>query len=161
MHDAGPTLILHLSARWRRGATALALSLAAVACAGTEPVGSGVAPDGITRVVATTTVLADLVKQVGGDMVTVTPLVPLGGEVHTFDPSPSDATNIAEAQLVVMNGLGLDEWLRDLTQNAGAAQVPIVELAEDLEDVEYLEPAEHQEGGEDEPGAVDEHGDDD
>ena len=104
------------------------------------------------RVVATTTVLADLVKQVGGDLVAVTPLVPLGGEVHTFDPSPSDAANIAGAQLVVMNGLGLDEWLRDLAQNAGAADVPIVELAEDLDGVQYLEPAEHAEEEDDHEG---------
>ncbi len=97
------------------------------------------------RVVATMTVLADLVAQVGGDLVTVTPLVPVGGEVHTFDPSTSDVVTISEADLVVMNGLGLDEWLRDLAQNAGTAEVPIVELAEDLEGVDYLEPAGHDE----------------
>jgi ABC-type Zn uptake system ZnuABC Zn-binding protein ZnuA len=49
-----------------------------------------------------------------------------------------------------MNGLGLDEWLRDLVQNAGAAHVPIVELAEDLEGVEYLVPADHGHEEEDE-----------
>jgi len=115
--------------------------------------------------VATTTVLADLVSQVGGDLVSVTPLVPLGGEVHTFDPSTSDAVNISEADLVVMNGLGLDEWLRDLAQNAGETEVPIVELAEDLDGVDYLAPAEHSEeeaadGHEDDDGE-DEHEDED
>lgn len=153
MNDARPTVRPYLNVpRWRLGAAALALSLAAAGC-GTDPAASGAGPeaDGTTRVVATTTVLADLVAQVGGNLVTVTPLVPLGGEVHTFDPSTSDAVSISEADLVVMNGLGLDEWLRDLAQNASAAEVPIVELAEDLDGVEYLEPTEHgEEDGADE-----------
>ncbi|MDQ3553176.1 MAG: metal ABC transporter substrate-binding protein, partial [Chloroflexota bacterium] len=109
---------------------------------------------------ATTTVLADLVAQVGGDLVSVTSLVPVGGEVHTFDPSPSDAVTISEAELVVMNGLGLDEWLLDLAQNAGTPDVPIVELAEDLEGVQYLEPAEHGHGDEEDEHEEDEHEED-
>ena len=57
------------------------------------------------KVVTTTTILADLVRQVGGDRVTVESLVPKGGEVHTFDPTPSDVRNVAEADLVFVNGL--------------------------------------------------------
>jgi zinc/manganese transport system substrate-binding protein/manganese/iron transport system substrate-binding protein len=90
-------------------------------------------------VVATTTVLAHFVEQVGGDRVAVHALVPKGGEVHTFDPAPSDAARLAQARLLVMNGLGLDDWLLDLAGDAGQADLPLVELAEDLEDVEYLE----------------------
>ena len=153
-----PSVRLHLILPRRSARMAVALltlSLSAAACAsGTTRPSSGGEP---LRVVATTTVLADLVAQVGGDLVYVTPLVPLGGEVHTFDPSPSDAVTIAEAELVVLNGLGLDEWLRDLAQNAGASDVPIVELAEDLDGVEYLEPADHaQEEDEDEHEGEDE-----
>ncbi|MDQ3493330.1 MAG: metal ABC transporter substrate-binding protein [Chloroflexota bacterium] len=156
MSNARPAVRLYLNtSRWRPAAAALALSLVAAGCgAGPAPSGGETETQGTTRVVATTTVLADLVAQVGGDLVTVTPLVPLGGEVHTFDPSTSDAVSISQADLVVMNGLGLDEWLRDLAQNAGTAEVPIVELAEDLDGVEYLQPAEHaedeHEDGEDE-----------
>lgn len=158
---------------FRATAVLVAISLAAVACGtGAEPTPSGTASvpavaspseDAPTpssgageplRVVATTTVLADLVAQVGGDLVTVTSLVPVGGEVHTFDPSPSDAVTTSEAELVVMNGLGLDEWLRDLAQNAGATDVPIVELAEDLQGVKYLEPTEHGNGNDDDDHAV-------
>jgi ABC-type Zn uptake system ZnuABC Zn-binding protein ZnuA len=94
-------------------------------------------------------VLADLVAQTGGDLVQVSSLVPKGAEVHTFDPSPDDATLVADADLIVMNGLGLDEWLRDTVESAAAPDVPVVELAEDLEGVAYLEPAEH---AEEEPG---------
>jgi ABC-type Zn uptake system ZnuABC Zn-binding protein ZnuA len=108
------------------------------ACGG----GTGSSPSAGTatvRVVATTTVLADLVRQVGGDRVDVQSLVPLGGEAHTFDPKPSDARRIANAQLLVMNGLGLDDWLDKLVDDAGAGAVPRVVLAKDLPGVKYLE----------------------
>ncbi|MBA3796628.1 MAG: zinc ABC transporter substrate-binding protein [Chloroflexi bacterium] len=164
MNATRPMMRLHLNTMsGRLMAGTLTLALTAAACAGNEPAATGVTLDGTTtRVVATTTVLADLVAQVGGDLVTVTPLVPLGGEVHTFDPSPSDAVTISEAELVVMNGLGLDEWLRDLAQTAGPADVTIVELAEDLGGVDYLEPAEHEgDAAEDEEGADEPEEDDD
>lgn len=106
--------------------------LAVAACIG--PTATAI-PDGL-RVVATTTVLADLVANVGGDRVSVTSVVPKGGEVHTFDPSPQDVVGLTQADLIVSNGLGLDQWLTDLASDAGAT-VPIVELGEDL-DVEYL-----------------------
>lgn len=93
---------------------------------------------GHLRVVATTTVFADLVRQVGGDQVEVTSLVPKGGEVHTFDPAPSTARAIAGADLIVMNGLGLDDWLGDLAANVGT-DARVIRLGEDLPDVEYIQ----------------------
>jgi ABC-type Zn uptake system ZnuABC Zn-binding protein ZnuA len=130
--------------------TALALALAG--CGGPS-VSS--APDGEQlHVVATTTVLADLVRQVGGDRVDVSSLVPAGGEVHTFDPTPADVARLAEADLLVMNGLGLDEWLLPLARDAGRADLPIVELAEDLDGVDYLE------GGDDHADENGDHDDD-
>jgi ABC-type Zn uptake system ZnuABC Zn-binding protein ZnuA len=95
------------------------------------------APDDTLRVVATTTVLGDLIAQVGGDRVEVSSLVPPGGEVHTYDPTPSDLRAVAEADLVVMNGLGLDDWLRPIVEDSGSS-APIVVLAEDLTGVRYL-----------------------
>jgi zinc/manganese transport system substrate-binding protein/manganese/iron transport system substrate-binding protein len=91
-------------------------------------------PDPI-MVVATTTVLADLVAQTGGPLVNATSIVPRGGEVHTFDPSPEDAFRIAEADLIVMNGLGLDDWLGELIEVAGAAATPILELGAGLSEM--------------------------
>ena len=64
-------------------------------------------------------------------------LVPKGGEVHTFDPTPSDVRNVAEADLVFVNGLGLDDWLVELVTNAGP-DAPVIRLAEDLAGVAYL-----------------------
>ena len=118
------------------------LALAVGACSGPRASPPGVtarptaAPDAL-RVVATTTVLADLVAQVGGTNVSVVSLVPPGGEVHTFDPGPSDVVRVGDAQLVVINGLGLDDWLAALVTDAGSS-APIVGLGEDLPGVDYL-----------------------
>lgn len=132
----------------RAAALAMTLALAAAACGNppATPAPSGpAAPDAdALRVVATTTVLADLVAQVGGSRVSVQSIVPKGGEVHTFDPTPSDVQRITEARLVVMNGLGLDEWLGKLVADAGSTAT-VVELAEDLDGVELLEGGDHDE----------------
>jgi ABC-type Zn uptake system ZnuABC Zn-binding protein ZnuA len=64
--------------------------------------------------------------------------------VHTFDPTPSDVRNVAEADLVFVNGLGLDDWLAELVTNAGS-DAPVLRLAEDLEGVAYLKGAEGDE----------------
>lgn len=116
-----------------------------VALGGCGPGGSGSdAPpsSGQLRVVATTTIFADLIAQIGGSRVTVTALVPKGGEVHTFDPTPSDARRLAEADLVVANGLGLDDWLTKVAAEAGTT-APIVRLAENLPGATYLTDADH------------------
>ncbi|MDQ3871529.1 MAG: zinc ABC transporter substrate-binding protein [Chloroflexota bacterium] len=97
------------------------------------------------RAVTTITVFADLVRNVGGDRVTVDALVPAGRDVHTFDPSPSDARKIADAKLLVLNGLGLDDWIEGAATSAGAANVSRVRLAEDLPDTRYL-PGAHEDG---------------
>jgi ABC-type Zn uptake system ZnuABC Zn-binding protein ZnuA len=81
---------------------------------------------------------------VGGDRVSVESLVPKGGEVHTFDPTPSDVRNVAEADIVFVNGLGLDDWLVELVSNAGT-DAPVVRLAEGLEGVTYLKGTEGDE----------------
>jgi len=88
-------------------------------------------------VVTTTTIIGDLAAQVGGSRVTVHSLVPRGGEVHTFDPTPSDVRHIAAADLVLLNGLGLDDWLARLVADAGTT-ASIIRLGEDLPGVDYI-----------------------
>jgi ABC-type Zn uptake system ZnuABC Zn-binding protein ZnuA len=82
-------------------------------------------------------VFADFVKSVGGDRVDVVSLVPKGGDVHTFDPRPSDITRVADAQLVVANGLGLDEWLTKLAADSGTT-APIINLADSVPKDRYI-----------------------
>lgn len=89
-------------------------------------------------VVTTSTVFADLVANVGGDLVDVTSLVPRNGDIHTFEPSPQDVRRVAEARLIVMNGLGLDDWLGELINNAAADDTPIVRLADDVPAAERI-----------------------
>jgi zinc/manganese transport system substrate-binding protein len=75
------------------------------------------------NVVASFSIIGDFVKNVGGDRVRVTTLVGPNGDVHVYTPAPSDARKIADAKLVVINGLGLEGWLPRLVQSSGSKAV--------------------------------------
>jgi zinc/manganese transport system substrate-binding protein len=76
------------------------------------------------KVVASFSILADFVRNVGGDRVNLTTLVGADSDVHVYTPAPSDAKRIADAKLVIVNGLGLEGWLPRLVQSSGSkAQV--------------------------------------
>src|ERR1700744_2755192 len=79
------------------------------------------------NVVASFSILGDFVRNVGGDRVNVTTLVGPNGDVHVYTPAPEDAKRIADARLVVINGLGLEGWLARLGQSSGgkATVVPV------------------------------------
>ena len=119
----------------RRFLTILLLVVAACG-GGSVPTGS-VDPGGQLKVVTTSTVFADLIRNVGGDRVTVTSLVPRGVDVHTYQATPVDLRAVASADLFVMNGLGLDDWLEKTIRSASNG-APIVKLAVDLEGVVLL-----------------------
>jgi len=126
----------------RRRLLAVALVAAAVTaaggCARTPDTYAGPTPlPGALNVVTTTTFIADMVRQVGGEHVSVLSLVPKGGEVHTFDPRPSEAWALSSARLVFANGLGLDDWLTQLAADVGT-DGPIVRLGENLPGVDYI-----------------------
>jgi zinc/manganese transport system substrate-binding protein len=70
-------------------------------------------------VVATFSILADMVKQVGGPHVIVTSLVGPNSDAHIFDPTPADAKRLAAAKLVVVNGLGFEGWINRLVKSSG------------------------------------------
>ena len=118
-------------------AISVAAALAATLLAGCVGAPTG-DPSGRLTVVATTTVFADLVANVGGDLVAVTSLVPKNSDVHTFEPRPSDIRTIASARLLVMNGLGLDDWLAKTITNAAAEGTPLLKLGQDLPGVTLL-----------------------
>jgi zinc/manganese transport system substrate-binding protein len=71
-------------------------------------------------VVASFSILADVVKNVGGDKVNVVSLVGPNGDVHVYTPAPSDAKKNVEAKVLFINGLGLEGWLPRLVQSAGS-----------------------------------------
>ena len=96
------------------------------------------ADSGKLIVVTTTTVFADIVSNVGGDLVSVTSFVPKNADVHTFEPRPADIRIVSSARLLVMNGLGLDDWLAKTIANASAEGTPLVKLGVDLPGVTLL-----------------------
>jgi zinc/manganese transport system substrate-binding protein len=71
------------------------------------------------NVVASFSILGDFAKNVGGDRVDVTTLVGPDSDVHVYTPAPADAKKIADAKLVIINGLGLEGWLPRLVQSSG------------------------------------------
>jgi len=77
-------------------------------------------------VVASFSILGDFVRNVGGDRVSLTMLVGPNADVHVYAPSPADAKRIADAKLVVVNGLGLEGWLPRLVQSAGGKAAIVV-----------------------------------
>jgi ABC-type Zn uptake system ZnuABC Zn-binding protein ZnuA len=75
--------------------------------------------DGALKVVATTPIIADLVRQVGGQRVEVESILPNNADPHDFEPRPEDIINVEDADAVFMHGLHLDEWASDLIDNSG------------------------------------------
>ena len=111
------------------GALAAALALPAHAA---EPL----------RVVASFSILADMVRQVGGDRVAVQALVGPGEDAHVFQPSPTHARQVAQAQLLVTNGLGYEGWMARLLQSAGY-KGPQVEAARGVRTLDAAPGADH------------------
>jgi zinc/manganese transport system substrate-binding protein len=78
------------------------------------------------NVVASFSILGDFAKNVGGDRVNVTTLVGTDSDVHVYTPAPADAKKIADAKLVIINGLGLEGWLPRLVQSSGGKATIVV-----------------------------------
>jgi ABC-type Zn uptake system ZnuABC Zn-binding protein ZnuA len=120
----------------RRRIAPLAAALAAVLVAGCSGSGggdggAGAEGGGALRVVATTTQVADFARNVGGDRVRVTSLLKPGVDAHDYEPSPADIATIADADLVLQNGVGLEEWLDDTITSSGFAG-PVVDTSEGI-----------------------------
>ncbi|MDE2786338.1 MAG: metal ABC transporter substrate-binding protein [Chloroflexota bacterium] len=107
--------------------------------------------------VAGNVVLADLVRQVGGDLVQVDTLVAAGADAHTWQSTPRDSVRIAEADLVVSNGAGLSSQVEDLIENAASGDTVRVIASEGLEPQELVE-LPFPEGHDHEMEHEDEHG---
>lgn len=126
---------------WTLGLAATLLALATGACVpsgGNLPPDAGVAPEALTpvalasgerlQVLATTSIVADVVAVVGGERIDVAALVPRGVDPHSFEPTPQDVRRVADAQVVFENGLGLEAFLGDLVRNAGTG-APVVSVS--------------------------------
>jgi zinc/manganese transport system substrate-binding protein len=78
------------------------------------------------RAVATMSIIADLVRSVGGDRVEVRALVGANGDAHVYSPTPGDAKEVAAAAIVFVNGLGLEGWLPRLVTASGSKAPTVV-----------------------------------
>jgi len=87
---------------------------------------AGAASAKTLNAVASFTVLADVVKQVGGDHVNVKSLVPPNGDPHEFEPSPDDAKSLKEADITFISGEGLESWFEKLVTASGYSGKPYI-----------------------------------
>jgi ABC-type Zn uptake system ZnuABC Zn-binding protein ZnuA len=71
------------------------------------------------NVVASASMWADMVANIGGDKVAIDRIVPIGGDPHTYEPTPSDAIKVSNADLILINGLTFEGWINDLIDNSG------------------------------------------
>lgn len=71
------------------------------------------------KVVASFSILGDMVKEIGGDHVALTTLVGPDGDAHVYEPTPSDARAVGQAKLLVVNGFQFEGWLPRLVETAG------------------------------------------
>jgi zinc/manganese transport system substrate-binding protein len=92
------------------------------------------------KVVASISIIGDLVKSVGGDRVDVTMLVGPNSDAHVFSPTPSDAKTLGAAKAVFINGMGLEGWITRLIAAAGTKAKPVVVSA-------GITPRQAEEGG--------------
>lgn len=92
------------------------------------------AEDAKLKAVATFSILADLVAQVGGDRVAVTSLVGPDADAHGYAPTPGDARKLAEANLIVVNGLGFEGWMERLIKASGS-KTPLVVASKNVKTI--------------------------
>ena len=71
------------------------------------------------KAVASITIIQDIAKNVAGDKIDVDYLVPTNGDVHSYEPTPADVQKIADADLILVNGVGLEQFLNKLIADSG------------------------------------------
>jgi zinc/manganese transport system substrate-binding protein/manganese/iron transport system substrate-binding protein len=113
-----------------------AIALGACQASGSSPsapTGSGATSGpGAIKVVTTTTVFADIVQNVGGSRVAATSIIPPGVGPEDYEPKPDDAKKLADANLVVSNGVGLDDFLQKLLASGTGGQTPHLVLGDGI-----------------------------
>lgn len=127
-------------------ATLAALALSLSACGTAAP-----APSGKLQVLASSTILADLARQVAGDRAEVSALLPVGTDPHAYEAVPSDVAKIAASQVLLINGLEYEHFLESLLENADGERLTIIatqglpphEMEEEHEAGEHAEGEEH------------------
>jgi len=108
----------------------LGLLFSAAAC-GSASVTENAQPGGL-KIVATTTIVGDVARQIAGDQNQVTTLLPVGADPHSFQPTPQDVVRVADAGIIFSNGAGLEEFLQPLLKNAGS-KAEVIPVSENIQ----------------------------
>ncbi|MEL6141509.1 MAG: zinc ABC transporter substrate-binding protein, partial [Bacteroidota bacterium] len=90
-------------------------------------------------VVASASIFADMAEVIGGDMIRVQSVVPIGGDPHIYEPTPEDVRLVARADLILINGLTFEGWMNELIENSGttAETVTVTEGLATIASEEY------------------------
>jgi len=111
---------------------------------------SGLSGDTL-QIVATTSIVGDVVVQVAGEQVSITTLLPPNSDPHTYQPTPQDIATISKADVIFANGAGLEVFLEPILENADAEEKN-VDLSDDIN---LLTADEHSDSGRDEDQNID------
>ena len=124
----------------------LAAALLLAACAGSQSTVPSPSVASKLKVVATTTLVGDVVAAIGGDNIDVAVLLPPGAEPHSFQPTPKDVAALSKADLVFVNGVNLEEVLMSTLENA-LDKAKIVAVSDGVQTIEFAgEVADNHEG---------------
>lgn len=74
-------------------------------------------------VVSTASIFADMAEVIGGNLIEVQSIVPIGGDPHIYEPTPANAQLVNKADLILMNGLTFEGWLNELIENSGTKAI--------------------------------------
>jgi ABC-type Zn uptake system ZnuABC Zn-binding protein ZnuA len=96
-------------------------SVILMGCAAQPPVQSG----GF-KVLAVENFLADVAQNVAGNRVKIDSLIPIGLDPHSFEPTPQDVARIADCDVLIVNGAGVESWLNSVLDNAGGKRIVVV-----------------------------------
>jgi zinc/manganese transport system substrate-binding protein len=97
------------------------------------------------KVVASFSIVADFVRNVGGQRIDLVTLVGPDGDAHVYSPTPADGQRVAEAKVVVVNGLGFEGWINRLVKASGT-KAAVVEAARGATPVQNAASREHGHG---------------
>ncbi len=124
----------------------LALAVSLTGCgAQTGPANGEASPAGELNVLAVESFLADIAQHVAGDRLQVSALIPNGLDPHVFQPAPRDVARVADSDILILVGAGVEEWLSETLENAGGERL-LVEASAGLES--RARPEEEEDGDE-------------
>jgi zinc transport system substrate-binding protein len=137
----------------------LGIGILCIALAGCAP-----SPDQATeplKVVATVYPLANLAEHVGSGAATISTIVPFGAEPHDYEPTPRDIASIYDANVLLINGAGLDDWAVKIADEARAKGISVLIMRDALtfrESSHHEEAEHHEEDEHEDEEAHDDHG---